>query len=140
MDGDDQPGRTEPALHGAGVEKGLLHRMEVVPIGTAAGQTLDGDDRGAIGLSGGHQAGAHQDVVQQDGAGAALALLAGVLRAPELESLAQDVEQALAAPDVVDLVLATVDREAQRHRCSPSSDAHTHPRQRRASTASVWRR
>ena len=92
MDGDDQARRAEPALHRARVEERLLHGMEVVTLG----ETLDGDDRRAVRLPGGHQAGAHEDVVHQDRARTALTLLAGVLRTPQLEALAQDVEQALA--------------------------------------------
>ena len=91
----------------------------------------------AVGLPGSHQARAHEDVVHQHRARSALALLAGVLRTPQLQALAQDVEQALAPPDVVDLVVATVDRQPEPHRFASPSDSHTHPRQRRASTPSA---
>ena len=112
VDGDDQPWRAEPALHRAGVEERLLHGVKVITLR----QPLDGDDRRAVRLPRSHEARAHQDIVHQDRARSALALLAGVLRAPQLEALAQDVEQALAPPDVVDLAVATVDRHAEPHR------------------------
>ena len=68
------------------------------------GEALDGDDLAALGLAGRDQAGADRHAVQADRAGAALALLAGVLGAGQAHPLAQHVQQALALPDVVGLL------------------------------------
>ena len=76
--------------------------------------------------------------VEVDRARAALALLAGVLRAGQAEPLAQHVEQALARPHVVGLRGLPVDRAG-----APSSAAPLQAqvqRVRRASTASACRR
>ena len=78
----------------------------------AVGQPLDRDDLAPLGLAGEHQAGADERAVEVDRAGAALALLAGVLGARQAEPLAQHVEQALALPDVVGLAPLAVDRAA----------------------------
>ena len=110
---DDQPGRAEPALHRAGVEERLLHRVQRR---RRSGQPLDRHDVAALRLAGGDQAGAHDDAVEVDRARAALALLAGVLRAGQAQPLAQDVEQALALPHVVGLPLLAVDRQVDPHR------------------------
>jgi hypothetical protein len=110
--GDDQAGGAEAALDGAGLHERLLDRVE----GVAVGQALDRDDLGALGLAGQDQAGADQDAVQVDGAGAALALLAGVLGAGQAEALAQHVQQALALPDVVGVARFAVDRAGHAHR------------------------
>jgi hypothetical protein len=99
-------------LDGAGFHERLLDRVE----GGAVGEALDGDDLGAFGLGGQDQAGADEDPVQVDGAGAALALLAGVLGAGEAEAFAQDVEEALAFPDVVGVARLAVDRAGHAHR------------------------
>ncbi len=96
----DQARRAEAALHRARLEEGLLDRMETRP---RRRQALDGHDRRALGLAREHEARAHQRPVQVHRAGAALALLAGVLRARQAHPLAQHVQQALALPDVVDL-------------------------------------
>ena len=53
--------------------------------------------------------------VQVHRAGAAFALLAGVLAARQAQPLAQHVQQALALPDVVDLAGLAVDRGVQAH-------------------------
>src|SRR4029453_17749142 len=91
----------------------------------------DGGDLGALGLPGQNQAGADQDAVQVDRAGAALALLAGVLGAGEAEAFAQHVQQALALPDVVGLAGLAVDRAGHAHRRLSSSRCGTGPRPRR---------
>ena len=97
-----RPGRAEAALHGAGVDERLLHRVERL----AVRQPLDGDHVAALRLAGRDEARAHGDAVEVDRAGPALALLAGVLGAGQPEPLAQDVEQALARPHVVGLAAA----------------------------------
>ena len=98
--GHDQPGRAEPALHGAGVDERPLH------VGRRArlGEALDGDDRLVDGAGREHEARADQLAVDEHAARAALALLARALGAEQAEPLAQHVEQALAEPGVGDVV------------------------------------
>ena len=99
----------------------------------AVGEPFDGDDLVPFGLRGEDEARAHERAVEQHRARAALALLAGVLRAVEAEALAQRVEQALALPDVRLAPLA-VDGQLELHRVRHLSSA------RAASTRSAWRR
>src|SRR6266508_1782586 len=77
-------------------------------------QALDREHLAAVGLRCEDKAGAHERPVEHDGAGAALALLARVLRAGQAEPLAQRVEQALAGPDIGLLEIA-VDRDGNPH-------------------------
>ena len=93
---DDEARRAEAALHGAGLDERLLHRVQPSP----SRQPLDRDDLVPVGLRGEHEARAHELAVEQHRARPALALLARVLRAGQPEPLAQRVEQALALPDV----------------------------------------
>ena len=103
--GDDQAGRAEAALHGARVDERLLHGV----------QLLVGPRPSTVVISrpcawpAGDEAGADRHAVEVDRAGAALALLAGVLGARQAEPLAQRVEQALALPDVVGRARVAVD-------------------------------
>ena len=94
--GDDEPRRAEAALHRARLGERALHRMELA----VARETLDRDDVVAVRLGGEHETRADELAVEEHGARAALALLAGVLRAGELEAVAQRREQALARPGV----------------------------------------
>ena len=126
------PGVQNPHCTAPGLDEGLLDGVELL----ALGQPLDGDDLAALGLPGEHEARAHELAVEVDRARAALALLAGVLRAREVEVVAQGHEQALALPDAVGLAQLAVDGEGQAHRCS----SHAHVSVRRASTPSAWRR
>ena len=82
-----RPGRAEAALHGAGVDEGLLH------VGRRAGRrdALDRDDRLADGRRRQHEARAHERTVDEHAARPALALLARALRAHQPEPLAQHV-------------------------------------------------
>src|SRR3712207_308849 len=114
--GNYEPGRAEPALHPSGLDERLLNRVEVLAIG----YRFDGDDLAALGLAGEHQARADEHAVQVDGAGPALALLAGVLRPGEPEPFAQDVEEALALPDTVGLPDLAVHLEPEPHTLFPS--------------------
>ena len=66
----------------------------------SVGDALDRDDVVPVGLRCEDEARADERAVEQHRARAALALLAGVLRAGQLELLAQGEEEALAAPDV----------------------------------------
>src|SRR5215218_7962553 len=90
--GHDHPGDAEAALHRPLLDEG--------PLDVAAG-----------GVGAHDAAGGDQDAVQQHRAGAALALLAGVLGAGQAEALAQHVQQALPVPGVGDLVVLAVDPE-----------------------------
>ena len=107
VDGDDQTGRAEPALHGTGVDEGLLD------VGRRArrGHALDRDDGLADDGGRHHEARAHEHVVDEDAARPALALLARALRARQPEPIAQHVEQALAEPRIVDVPVDAVDVE-----------------------------
>src|SRR5581483_6084134 len=123
-----EPGRAEAALDGARLDERLLHRVELA----VAREPLDRHDVVPVGLRREHEARADEPAVEEHRAGAALALLAGVLRAGEAEVLAQREEQALALPDVA-LDLLAVDAQADPHAVSLSIA-------RRASTRSACRR
>src|SRR5215216_5934598 len=105
VDGHDHAGDAEAALHGPLLDEGPL---DVGQLALGA-EALDGADVAADGVGAHHAAGGDQDPVQQHRAGAALALLAGVLGAGQAEALAQHVQQALPDPGVADLVLLAVD-------------------------------
>src|SRR5215211_1346804 len=107
----DQAWRAEPALHAPRLDERLLHRVQIL----AFGYPLDSDDIQAFGLPGGHQAGADELAAEVYGARPALALLAGVLRAGHSEPFAQDVEQALALPDILRLLHLAVDLYPKPH-------------------------
>ena len=85
----DHARRAVAALQRAGVDEGLLHRVQA----TVGSQSLHRGDRGAVGRPEVHGAGPHRRPVEQHGAGAALALAARVLRAGELQVVAQQVQQ-----------------------------------------------
>ena len=76
------------------------------------------DDLVAVRLRGENEARAHELAVEQHRARAALALLARVLRAGQLEALAQRIEQALARPDV-GLEPLAVDSQRDPHASTP---------------------
>ena len=134
--GDDQARRAESALHRAGLDERLLHRVQLA----AGRQALDGDDLAALGLPGEHQAGADELAVEVDRARAALALLAGVLGARQAEPLAQHVEQALALPDAVGLACLAVDAcKRHAHRCCLPAQRQRAPGQHGERVAAVGR-
>ena len=74
---DEQARGAEPALHGTRLEE---RRLERVQRPVRAGHAGDGVDAAAVCLRGEHEARARDLPVDRHGAGAALALLAGVLR------------------------------------------------------------
>ena len=92
LDDDDEAGRADAALQGRLFEEGLLQRVQLV----VAGDAFDGRDVGALDLDGEDAAGVDQAAVQDDGAGAAVAVVAAFLGAGEADALAQDFEQAVA--------------------------------------------
>src|SRR6266511_3659691 len=106
--GHDHPGDAEAALHGTLLEEGPL---DVGQLALGA-QALDSADVAADRVGGHHAAGGHQGAVEHHRAGAALALLAGVLGTGEGEALPEHVEQALADPGGGDLPVLAVDRQA----------------------------
>src|SRR4051794_22180990 len=113
---DDQPRRAEAALHAAGLDERAL---DLVQLAVGGRDALDGDDLAALGLGGEDQARADELAVEVDRARAALALLAGVLRAGQAEVLAQGREQALALPNAVGLARRAVDDHVQPHVSAP---------------------
>ena len=95
--GDDEPGRAEAALHGAGVDERLLHRVQRA-VAAPSPSTVTTSCPSACAARTRHEQ--TSVAVEEHRARAALALLAGVLRAGQAEPLAQREEQALAGPDV----------------------------------------
>ena len=87
--------RAEAALQAVIVAERLLQRMQRVGIGRDA---FDGHDLVAVGLHREHQAGARRIAVEQDGAGAAHAVLAAEMRAGEAQPMAQEIGQRQRAP------------------------------------------
>ena len=86
----DLAGRAVAALEGVLVDEGLLHRMQLAvrsarPSMVVTGAALHRDRK--------RQAGEHAPAVDQHRAGAALAVVAALLRAGEAEVLAQRIEQ-----------------------------------------------
>ena len=82
-------GRAEAALHGAGVQKGSLERVERLTVS----QALDGQDRAPVGFHREIGAGTHGEPVDQHRAGAAHLGVARALGALEVEDVTQHVEQ-----------------------------------------------
>ena len=82
----------------------VLHRVQLV----AVGQAFDGRDLGAGVHDGEGEAGVNAPAVDQDGAGAALAVVAALLGAGQAQVLAQGVEQRDARLQL-QLVLLAVD-------------------------------
>ena len=114
-------GRAEAALQGVVLGERLLERAERA---VALGETLDGLDRVPVGLHGEHEARADALPVEQHVAVAAEAVLAGEVRAREVEILAQEVGQraprldVALAPGAVDLHPHVVGRVVpRRSRC-----------------------
>ena len=87
--GDDHPGRAVAALEGLGLEKRVLHRMEPAVLGEA----FDRHDLLARRLGDRRLAGGRRLAVEQDHAGAALPLAAAVLRAGQVQAVAEDPEE-----------------------------------------------
>src|SRR6185437_5094375 len=99
-----EAGRAEAALQAVMVHERLLHRMQVI----ALRQPLDGADLFAVSLHGEHQARAHRRAVDDDGAGAADAVLAADMRAGLAAVLADRVDERAPRLDG-DFVRAAVD-------------------------------
>src|SRR5215472_2379454 len=72
------------------VDEGLLHRVQW-PV--RFGEALDGRDVAALGRGGEGEAGQHAPAIDEHGAGAALTVVAALLRSRQSEVFAQRVEQ-----------------------------------------------
>ena len=93
---DEQPRRAEAALDRARREERVLQGMQCV----RESERLDGADLPAVGLHRGDETRADGLAVEPDRAGAALALLARVLRARQPEIVPQHRQEAVRRPDV----------------------------------------
>ncbi len=133
-DGDDEAGDAVAALHRAGVEKRLLHRVE-----RSVGERRRRADCGAVDLCGRHEAGTDELVVEPDRARAALALLAAVLDGDHLELVAQKSGEAHQRVDVGN-ALRAVDGESDDHAAILPRAASVQVSARRTSTSTARRR
>ena len=89
--GHQHAGGAVTALEGLRVVKGLLHRVQFAVLG----QTFDGRDLAPLGAKGGDQAGMERFAVDMHRTGAAIAGVAALLHAEDLE-IAQEGAQTLA--------------------------------------------
>jgi hypothetical protein len=119
--GHDLARRAETALHAVMIDEGLLDRMERVSFR----QSLDRRDLGAVVHGGQCQARDDPPAVEEHRARTACTLIAALLRAGEIESLAQDVEQGLSRIELQRMAL-TVDRKLYAHDRHLSLDAGIH--------------
>ena len=87
--GDDHARNAEAALYRAGFDKRLLYRIHL----TVATQPLDGDDVRPIALHREHETRVDGTPVQHHRARAALAFGTALLRAGEIQLIAQSLEQ-----------------------------------------------
>ena len=106
------PGRAEAALQAMVLVEGLLQRMQLVG---ARRDAFDGEDLVAVRLHREHQAGARRQPVQEDGAGAAHAVLAAEMGAGQAELVADEVGEGDAHLDLF-LVALAVDGQRDRAR------------------------
>ncbi len=87
--GADLAGGAVAALEAVVFEEGGLDGVEIV----AFGEAFDGGDFGSVGHDGEGEAGVDAAAVDEDGAGSALAVVAALFAAGELEVFAQGVEE-----------------------------------------------
>ena len=120
--GDELARDAEAALRGAGVEERLLERMEPI----AGRQPLDGADGRAVRLDREHQARIDAHAVDHDGAGAAFADEAALLRAGQPEIVAQDLEERVVRRDL-DRARPAVDGQLDRRASSSRRRAGREP-------------
>ena len=93
LGGDQDAGRAVAALRAAEVGKAVLQRVQTA----VAGQPFNGRDLAPLALGRQQQAREHRLAIDQHGACAALAQLAAVLGAGELQIFSQHLEQRLVA-------------------------------------------
>jgi hypothetical protein len=79
--GHEHARRADPALRAARLEECLLQWVENRSLGRLRSEALDRGDPCAVDLADGHEARIDRSAVDQDRAGAALALAAALLRA-----------------------------------------------------------
>jgi len=103
----DLPGRAVAALEAVLRDEGGLHGVQRL----VGGEALDGRHVDAVQRHGEQQAGVRAAPVHEDGAGAALAVVAALLRTRQAEPLAQQVEQRGARVEL-ERVLLAVDVQA----------------------------
>jgi hypothetical protein len=103
--------RAVTALEAVAIHEGLLHRVRLL----RAAEPFDRDDLAAVVHHRQGQAGIDALAVHQHGAGAALAAVAALLGAGQVQHFAQGVEQGDARFDR-EFVLGTVDTERERLR------------------------
>src|SRR5690348_1171009 len=104
--GHDHARRAVSALHGVGLDEGLLERRELA----VGSETFDGGDLLSGDAGGGRDAGSHGRAIDEDGAGAALAFAAAVLAAGEFEIVAQDPEEFAVGVDLKPVMLLIDDQ------------------------------
>src|SRR5262245_57404657 len=129
-DGDDEPGRAEPALDGSGLDERLLDRMQRI----AGGHPLDRPHLPLVGLRREYEARAHQLSVEPDRTRSALPLLAGVLRPGQAQVFPEEIEQAGTRPDV-GLTPLAVHVRADEHQPASRRSSIAHASARLAITA-----
>src|SRR5262249_14296705 len=128
--GADLAGRAVTTLKRVVLDERLLQRMDVVVVR----KPLDRRDRFAFVRDGEREAALCADAVDQDSAGAALAVIAPLLGAGEAELLAQEVEQRRARVEnerVLDPVDAQADPAARHDTWVTRVDPAVTPRLRR---------
>ena len=104
----DLAGRAEAALQSVMRDERRLHRMQLV----APCDALDGEDVGAVVAYRQRQAGIGPPPIDQHRAGAALAAVASLLGAGQVQTLAQEIEQRDAGIIEIDVPPHPVDGEA----------------------------
>ncbi len=135
--GNDQARRAKAALHRSGVYERLLDVAETV----ISGDPLDCRYLPARRSGGQHQAGTHGLSVDEDRAGSALALLAGVLGPRQAEPFAQHTQEALPRVGIGHLVAPAVHLQDERVRAHDDDTRfRTLVRDRCARTRTAWRR
>src|SRR5580658_218415 len=123
---ENHPRSADAALCSTAVKKGLLQQLQA----TIRGQALDRDDFSAMRLKSWNEAAIHQRSVDQNGAGAALALATAFFCSGQAKLMSQDVEQALHRIDLYGFRLS-VDRERNFAFCA-NLVGFTHSRPRAA--------
>src|SRR5438552_10721128 len=136
MHGHHQTRCAEPALHGAGIDEGLLHERRRARL---VGDALDGHDRTIDRGRAQDEARADQKTVDEHRARTTFALLARVLRTRQTEPLSQYVEQTLAQPRARDVMVGAIDPQAVRD-IAHGFSSHARARARCAHTTIAWRR
>jgi hypothetical protein len=103
--GHDLAGGAVAALVAVVLDEGGLHGVQIVGLAEA----FDGGDFFACGHDGEGQAGVHTAAVDMDGACSALAVVAALLGAGEVEALTHQIEQRDARLQAGEVVLFAVD-------------------------------